>query len=50
MTDLNLFNRSFLFIIVDQLAGVVGVEVTGGPDIPFHPGRDVSYYYSLLFN
>lgn len=23
-----------------QLAGVVGVEVTGGPDIPFHPGRD----------
>lgn len=22
-----------------QLAGVVAVEVTGGPDIPFHPGR-----------
>jgi L-ascorbate peroxidase len=22
-----------------QLAGVVGVEVTGGPSIPFHPGR-----------
>ncbi|OEL34066.1 L-ascorbate peroxidase 1, cytosolic, partial [Dichanthelium oligosanthes] len=23
-----------------QLAGVVAVEVTGGPDIPFHPGRE----------
>ncbi|KAM5583917.1 hypothetical protein ABKV19_003676 [Rosa sericea] len=23
-----------------QLAGVVGVEVTGGPDVPFHPGRE----------
>lgn len=23
-----------------QLAGVVGVEVTGGPEIPFHPGRE----------
>ncbi|KAK4342973.1 hypothetical protein RND71_038789 [Anisodus tanguticus] len=22
-----------------QLAGVIAVEVTGGPDIPFHPGR-----------
>nr|ALK24273.1 ascorbate peroxidase [Zostera marina] len=22
-----------------QLAGVVAVEITGGPDIPFHPGR-----------
>ncbi|MBA0603659.1 hypothetical protein Gorai_003796, partial [Gossypium raimondii] len=22
-----------------QLAGVVAVEVTGGPEIPFHPGR-----------
>ena len=22
-----------------QLAGVVAVEVTGGPDVPFHPGR-----------
>ncbi|KVI12017.1 heme peroxidase [Cynara cardunculus var. scolymus] len=25
-----------------QLAGVVAVEVTGGPDVPFHPGRVVS--------
>jgi len=24
-----------------QLAGVVAVEVTGGPEIPFHPGRPV---------
>ncbi|KAH9298953.1 hypothetical protein KI387_030635, partial [Taxus chinensis] len=23
-----------------ELAGVVAVEVTGGPDIPFHPGRE----------
>ena len=23
-----------------QLAGVVAVEITGGPDIPFHPGRE----------
>ncbi|KAL9252467.1 L-ascorbate peroxidase 2, cytosolic-like protein, partial [Drosera capensis] len=25
-----------------QLAGVVAVEVTGGPEVPFHPGREVS--------
>ncbi|CAL5334820.1 unnamed protein product [Camellia sinensis] len=24
-----------------QLAGIVAVEVTGGPDIPFHPGRQL---------
>nr|BAE48791.1 cytosolic ascorbate peroxidase [Codonopsis lanceolata] len=24
----------------DQLAGIVAVEVTGGPEIPFHPGRE----------
>jgi len=24
-----------------QLAGVVGVEVTGGPEVPFYPGREV---------
>jgi len=24
------------------LAGVVAVEITGGPEIPFHPGRPVS--------
>ncbi|KAG6512547.1 hypothetical protein ZIOFF_030672 [Zingiber officinale] len=23
-----------------QLAGVVAIEVTGGPEIPFHPGRE----------
>lgn len=27
--------------IVMQLAGCVAVEVTGGPTIPFHPGRKV---------
>lgn len=26
-----------------QLAGVVAVEITGGPEVPFHPGREVSY-------
>ncbi|XP_039145066.1 L-ascorbate peroxidase 1, cytosolic-like [Dioscorea cayenensis subsp. rotundata] len=25
---------------VYQLAGIVAVEITGGPDIPFHPGRE----------
>ncbi|KAB5519811.1 hypothetical protein DKX38_024130 [Salix brachista] len=25
-----------------QLAGVVAVEVTGGPEVPFHPGRPVT--------
>jgi hypothetical protein len=25
-----------------KLAGVVAVEITGGPEIPFHPGRPVS--------
>ncbi|KAH6762393.1 ascorbate peroxidase 2 [Perilla frutescens var. hirtella] len=24
-----------------QLAGIVSVEVTGGPEIPFHPGRPI---------
>lgn len=27
-----------------QLAGVVAVEVTGGPEIPFHPGRQVGLF------
>ncbi|CAN1249423.1 L-ascorbate peroxidase, cytosolic [Linum perenne] len=27
-----------------QLAGVVAVEITGGPDVPFHPGREVSVF------
>ncbi len=30
---------SMLFVF--QLAGVVAVEITGGPTIPFHPGRKV---------
>lgn len=32
----------YLFIFVDKLAGVVAVEITGGPDVPFHPGREVN--------
>lgn len=28
-----------------QLAGVVAVEITGGPDVPFHPGRQVREIY-----
>lgn len=31
-----------------KLAGVVAVEVTGGPEIPFHPGRPVSELESTL--
>ncbi|KAH0468837.1 hypothetical protein IEQ34_002069 [Dendrobium chrysotoxum] len=39
-----------------QLAGVFAVEVTGGPEIPFHPGRKdkpelpvtISYFKELL--
>jgi hypothetical protein len=31
----------FFFTVVAQLAGVVAVEVSGGPKIPFHPGREV---------
>ena len=27
--------------VLTQLAGVVAVEVTGGPEVPFHPGREV---------
>ncbi|CAL9221837.1 unnamed protein product [Arabidopsis halleri] len=26
--------------LLDPLAGVVAVEVTGGPEIPFNPGRE----------
>jgi hypothetical protein len=33
--------------LVDQLAGVVAVEVTGGPSIDFVPGRKVSQYMRL---
>lgn len=32
-----------------KLAGVVAVEVTGGPEIPFHPGRQVREPSSLSF-
>ncbi|CAN1249421.1 L-ascorbate peroxidase, cytosolic [Linum perenne] len=31
-----------------QLAGVVAVEITGGPDVPFHPGREVSVFLCRL--
>ncbi|CAK9154585.1 unnamed protein product [Ilex paraguariensis] len=30
-----------------QLAGIVAVEVTGGPEIPFHPERPFSFYINL---
>jgi len=30
-----------MWICAIQLAGVVAVEVTGGPEVPFHPGRKV---------
>ena len=33
-----------------QLAGVVAVEVTGGPEIPFHPGREVSLCSRFVFS
>ena len=36
-----LCNWYFIFVLM-KLAGVVAVEVTGGPEIPFHPGRPVS--------
>ena len=32
---------SSLNCVVMQLAGCVAVEVTGGPTVPFHPGRKV---------
>lgn len=31
-----------------QLAGVVAVEVTGGPEILFHPGREVNLCIMIL--
>lgn len=34
-------NCCLFFVYKLKLAGVVAVEVTGGPDIPFHPGRQV---------
>ncbi|CAN0874876.1 L-ascorbate peroxidase, cytosolic [Linum grandiflorum] len=33
-----------------QLAGVVAVEITGGPEVPFHPGREVSPCFCRCFN
>ena len=41
-----LCNWYFIFVLM-KLAGVVAVEVTGGPEIPFHPGRPVSEPFSL---
>lgn len=37
-----------LFSVFLQLAGVVAVEVTGGPEIPFHPGREVRFFIHFL--
>ncbi|KAI3905046.1 hypothetical protein MKX01_017292 [Papaver californicum] len=31
---------SFTHVDFYQLAGIIAVEVTGGPDVPFHPGRE----------
>ena len=33
-----------------QLAGVVAVQVTGGPDVPFHAGRKVCKVPFLLYS
>lgn len=33
------------FYGVTQLGGVVAVEVTGGPEVPFHPGREVYFKF-----
>lgn len=38
-----------LCFILLKLAGVVAVEVTGGPEIPFHPGRPVRAFYFLFY-
>ncbi|KAG4956973.1 hypothetical protein JHK82_042696 [Glycine max] len=44
--------------VLTQLAGVIAIEVTGGPQVPFHPGREAimvvmtaikSILLSLLF-
>ena len=32
-----------------QLAGVVAVEIAGGPEIPFHPGREACLLSFLDF-
>jgi hypothetical protein len=29
--------------LVMQLGGVVAVEITGGLEVPFHPGREVCW-------
>lgn len=45
LVELLFFISSFLNF---QLAGVVAVEITGGPTIPFVPGRKVSIYMKRL--
>jgi hypothetical protein len=41
----------FARVCLLKLAGVVAVEVTGGPEIPFPPGRPVSEpQYSQCFH
>lgn len=39
---LNIRIEPFVTVHSIQLAGVVAVEITGGPEVPFHPGRPVS--------
>ncbi|KAK9142271.1 hypothetical protein Syun_011671 [Stephania yunnanensis] len=34
------------YVDIYQLVGVVAVEVVGGPEIPFRPGRETSYFES----
>jgi len=36
--------------VVMQLAGVVAVEITGGPEVPFHPGREVCFVLLVSLN
>lgn len=37
-------------LLLLQLAGVVAVEVTGGPDISFQPGRKVGSFFFFFNN
>lgn len=37
-------------LLLFQLAGVVAVEVTGGPDISFQPGRKVGSFFFFFNN
>lgn len=36
-----------MFFCSSQLAGVVAVEITGGPEIQFNPGRMVGDFFFL---